>query len=129
MPTYYNPTEAPVELKDSYGKNIFLSPGETLETLYFCDHEVLGLTKIKNEPRFDINSGVSRIHCARDIQTIAADTAIDSSSILAIAPETDVNVYFGTDASKTMPIKAYSVFGIYKGRDVKLASTTKCFIF
>ena len=53
MPTYSNPTNAVIPVKNSSGGWTPLKPGETIETVYFHDHETLGLTEISETPYFN----------------------------------------------------------------------------
>ena len=73
-------------------------------------------------------SGQVRYMAAYDIITITANTAI-AKGILAIVPETDVNVYFGTDTANDYLIKADASFAIHQDRDVKLKTNTVCLVF
>jgi len=63
-----------------------------------------------------------------DITTITANTAI-TKGILAITPETDVNVYFGTDTTNDFLLEAYCVFAIDQSKDVKLKTETVCLVY
>lgn len=75
-----------------------------------------------------------RVHVvsAYDVTTIAADTAIGdwaNRTIMAITPETDVNVYFGTDTTNDFEVLAGTLFAINPGYDVKLKTATVCLVF
>ena len=65
---------------------------------------------------------------AYGVATIAADTAI-SKNVHAIAPETDVQVYFNTDSVNAFTITAGTLFAVHPGQDVKLKTETVCLLF
>ena len=65
---------------------------------------------------------------AYDVVTIAADTAI-TKGIVAITPETDVNVYFGTDDTNDFLVTAGTLFAVNQNYDVKLKTNTVCLVY
>lgn len=65
---------------------------------------------------------------ASGIETIAADTAIEKG-IVAICPESNVNIYFGTESGTTFPLLAGVVFAVSQQATVKLDAETKCLVW
>ena len=65
---------------------------------------------------------------AYDVTTITANTAI-TKGIVAITPETDVNVYFGTDTANDYLISAGTLFAVNQKYDVKLKTNTVCLVY
>lgn len=53
MPTYTNGTSNVVFIENSQGDLEELKPGKTMETVYFCDHETLGLTMDSETPYYE----------------------------------------------------------------------------